>query len=264
MTILERILGNKIQEVARRKQKVPLGTLEKHGLFDREVLQMTAYVVDKRKTGIIAEFKRKSPSRGVINENVTVEEVTTGYFRSGASALSILTDHLFFGGSDRDLKRARELNPIPILRKDFIIDEYQVIESKAMGADAILLIAAVLDRKKTGMLARLAHSVGLQVLLELHEERELDAIGEHIDLIGVNNRDLKTFTVDLERSFSMADKLPGRMVRVSESGISSPLVIRRLRKAGYQGFLMGESFMRTPDPASAFASFVKLILRDDD
>lgn len=260
MNILEEIIGKKVLEVKERRLRAPVPFLEKKKLFRRKVLPMTTFVLDEGKTGIIAEFKRKSPSRGVLNDSVTVEEVTTGYFRSGASALSVLTDSPYFGGSEQDILRARELNPIPILRKDFIVDEYQVWESRAMGADALLLIAAALDAKKIRKLAGLARSLGLQVLLELHHEGELDAINEFVDLVGVNNRDLNTFEVDVERSFIMAEKIPDTFVRISESGIHSPLVIKKLRRAGYQGFLIGESFMKAADPVSAFSDFVKLIL----
>lgn len=260
MNILEKIIENKRKEVAEQKQKFSVQDLEKSVLFERKILPISEYILDVEKTGIIAEFKRKSPSRGVINTEVTVEEITTGYFRSGASALSILTDFNFFGGTDHDLIRARELNPIPILRKDFIIDEYQIVESKAMGADAILLIAAALDRERISSLARMARSIDLQVMLEVHDPEELDLINEYIGLVGVNNRDLKSFAVDLERSFHMAGMIPGEFIRISESGIASPIVIKQLKNVGFQGFLIGESFMRTPDPVSAFSNFVKHII----
>ncbi|MBN2481675.1 MAG: indole-3-glycerol phosphate synthase TrpC [Bacteroidales bacterium] len=260
MTILEQIIANKRKEVAGRKLNVTTKTLEQSALFERKILPVSEYILDIEKTGIIAEFKRKSPSRGMINSEATVEEVTTGYFRSGASALSILTDFTFFGGTGHDLARARELNSIPILRKDFMIDEYQIIESKAMGADAILLIAAALERKTVRSLARLARSIELQVMLEVHEPEELDLINEYIDLVGINNRDLKTFTIDLERSFRLAGMIPDGFVRISESGISSPFIIQKLKSSGFQGFLIGESFMRTPDPVSAFSRFVAQLI----
>ncbi len=260
MTILDKIIDNKKKEIAERKRKVTLATLKKSAFFKRKILPMSEYILNPEKTGIIAEFKRKSPSRGMINNDVTVEEVVTGYFRSGASALSILTDLAFFGGTDHDLARARELCAIPILRKDFIIDAYQIVESKATGADAILLIAAALERETILSFARQAHSIGLQVMLEVHEPEELDMINEHVDLVGVNNRNLKTFEVDIDRSFSLAGMIPGNFVRISESGITSPLVIKQLKNAGFHGFLIGESFMRTPDPASSFSDFVKQLL----
>lgn len=260
MNILEQIIETKKAEVALRKDKTPLSELERRKFYKRKPLSMTASLLDPDKTGIIAEFKRKSPSRGVINDKDTVEEVTTGYFRSGASALSVLTDADYFGGSDNDLTRTRELNPIPILRKDFVIDEYQVVEAKSLGADAILLIAAVLTPLRVRELARAAHDIGLQVLLEVHASEELDRCCGDVDMVGVNNRDLKTFQVDTERSLRLVSEIPEDKVRVSESGISSPITIRQLRSAGFQGFLIGENFMRAPDPVVAFSDFVKLIL----
>jgi indole-3-glycerol phosphate synthase len=262
MTILDEIVANKRKELALAIERTSLRDLEKRKLFRRRILPMTSFIVDPDKTGIIAEFKRKSPSRGVINADVTIEEVTTGYFRSGASALSILTDKTYFGGSESDLIRARELNSIPILRKDFILDEYQIIEARAMGADAILLIAAILSANQVRNLARFARSLDMQVLLELHGRSELDRMCEFVDMVGVNNRDLNTFEVDMEVSMELAGEIPSDFVRVSESGITSPLVVKKLRSAGFQGFLIGENFMRAPDPVLAFSDFVKLILFD--
>jgi indole-3-glycerol phosphate synthase len=262
MTILEEIINHKRQEVDRAIENKPVSRLEKDKYFTRITLPLTAYILNPDKTGIIAEFKRKSPSKGIINKLAGIEEVTTGYFRSGASGLSILTDKKFFGGSVADLKRSRELNPIPILRKDFIIDAYQIIEAKAIGADAILLIAAVLSKDQTKKLARFARSLHLQVLLEIHEATELDHLNEFVNLVGVNNRDLKTFTVDIERSVQLANDIPSEFVKISESGIASPLAIKKLRGCGYQGFLIGENFMRTPEPARAFSDFIKLLVSE--
>lgn len=262
MTILDEIVANKRKELALAIEKTSLRDLEKRKLFNRKMLSMTGFITHPEKTGIIAEFKRKSPSRGVINADVTIEEVTTGYFRSGASALSILTDRTYFGGSEKDLARARELNPLPILRKDFILDEYQIIEARAMGADAILLIAAVLSASQVLHLARFARSLEMQVLLEIHGRQELDRICEFVDMVGVNNRDLNTFEVDMEVSLELAGEIPPDFVRISESGITSPLVVKKLKSAGFQGFLIGENFMRAPDPVLAFSDFVKLIMFD--
>jgi indole-3-glycerol phosphate synthase len=264
MTILEEIISHKRKEVAQAKEIKPVPKLEKNKLFRRTTLPFTDYLVNPDKTGIIAEFKRRSPSKGIINEMATIEEVTTGYFRSGASALSVLTDEKFFGGSNNDLVRARELNPIPILRKDFIIDEYQIIEAKAIGADAILLIAAALDIKKAKELARFAQSLHLQVLLEVHNSGELDHLNEFVNMAGVNNRDLKTFMVDTELSAQLAAEIPSNFCKISESGITSPLTIKRLKGCGYQGFLIGGYFMRSPEPAQAFSEFVKQMLFDND
>jgi len=262
MTILDEIIVNKKKELALAIERTTIRDLENRKLFTRPMLSMSDFVVDPEKTGIIAEFKRKSPSRGVINADVTIEEVTTGYFRSGASALSILTDHTYFGGSESDLTRARELNSIPILRKDFILDEYQIIEARAIGADAILLIAAVLSARQVLHLARFARSLEMEILLEIHDKKELDRLCEFVDMVGVNNRNLNTFEVDMEVSLELAGEIPPEFVRISESGITSPMVVKKLRSAGYQGFLIGENFMRAPDPVLAFSDFVKLILFD--
>jgi indole-3-glycerol phosphate synthase len=264
MTILDEIIAHKKKELALDIENTTIRDLENRKLFRRATLSMTEFILSPHKTGIIAEFKRKSPSKGTLNLEATIEEVTTGYFRSGASGLSILTDNTYFGGNGSDLTRARELNLIPILRKDFIIDEYQIIEAKSLGADAILLIAAVLSKDKVKKLAQCARSLGLQVLLEIHTKGELNRICEFVDIIGVNNRDLNTFKVDTEISVQLADEIPAEFVRISESGISSPLTIKRLRGVGYQGFLIGENFMIAPDPVVAFSDFVKLIMFEYD
>ena len=264
MTILEEIIANKRKELSRTIERITVKDLESQALFNREPLSMTDAILNSGKTGIIAEFKRKSPSKGVINIRATLEEVTTGYFRSGASALSVLTDEMYFGGTGEDLIRARELNPIPILRKDFIIDEYQVIEARALGADAILLIAAALDKKQVKSLAQFSHTLQLQVLLEVHTREELDTLCAAVDMVGVNNRDLKTFLVDTETSVQLAPEIPQEFVRISESGIASALTLKKLKSVGYDGFLIGENFMRAEDPVVAFSDFVKLIFFDYD
>jgi len=262
MTILEEIINHKKIEVKMAKDKTSLSTLEKSRFFQRSTLSLCSEIVNPDKTGIIAEFKRKSPSKGIINDQSSIEEVTTGYFRSGASGLSILTDGEFFGGSIADLKRARTINPIPILRKDFIIDEYQIAESRAIGADVVLLIAAVLEKGRLKELASYARELQLEVLLEIHEASELDHINEYVNIVGVNNRDLKTFKVDIERSIQLAYDIPGGFVKISESGIQSTLIIKTLRGCGYQGFLIGESFMRSPEPSKAFSDFVDNIIME--
>ena len=226
-------------------------------MFKREIIPLSEYLLDNSKTGIIAEFKRKSPSRGVINSSASILDVTSGYIREGASGISILTEAQFFGGSTSDLKNARENSLIPILRKDFIIGEYQVIESKAIGADAILLIAAALKNHVILNLAQLARSIGLEVLLEIHDVDELNKLNQYINIIGVNNRNLKTFEVNTDISHEIAREIPAGYVRISESGISSPQIIKNLRSSGYNGFLMGEKFMSAPDPVFAFSEFVK-------
>jgi indole-3-glycerol phosphate synthase len=257
MTILNKIIENKKKELNLLAGMTAVRDLENSRLFKRETISLSEFILDKTKTGIIAEFKRKSPSKGIINSSSSVEEVTSGYFRAGASGVSILTDTQFFGGSNSDLLHAREKSLFPILRKDFIIDEYQVIESKSIGADAILLIAAALEKKVIVNLSQLARSLGLEVLLEIHEQDELDKVNQYINIIGVNNRNLKTFEVNTDISDMIADEIPQGFLKISESGISSPRVIKRLKVAGYDGFLIGEKFMCTTDPVNAFSEFVK-------
>jgi indole-3-glycerol phosphate synthase len=256
MNILETIVEFKKSEVENRKSKVRITDLEKRELFLQPALSLKDFLLDKSKTGIIAEFKRKSPSKGIINNKADVIEVTKGYTDNGASCLSVLTDEKFFGGSDEDLIKAR-INNIPILRKDFIIDEYQIIEAKSIGADVILLIAACLTSKEVKHLASVANDLGLEVLLELHAEEELEHICDEISIVGINNRNLKTFDVDIERSLRMAEQIPLSKLKVAESGISSVDDILLFKRHGFHGFLIGENFMKAPDPTIAFAEFVK-------
>jgi len=257
MNILEEIVQHKKMEVTSSKLIIPICELEQMKFFTRQALKLTDFLRDPEKTGIIAEFKRKSPSKGMINKTSSVEEVTLGYTSAGASALSILTDFNFFGGSVDDLMKARKISEIPILRKEFIIDEYQVYEAKAVGADAILLIAAILDKKQARHLAFKAKELGLQTLLELHDESEIDIVNEYVDLIGINNRNLKTFVVDHEHSIKLAEKIPDNFLKISESGIESPDDIIFLIQHGFEGFLIGETFMKKENPGQAFADFVE-------
>ncbi len=259
MTFLDKIIAHKRKEVAAFMEHTTVKDLEESKLFSRDTISLSKFISDPAKTGIIAEFKRKSPSKGIINSRAGIKEVTVGYSRALASGLSILTDNNFFGGCCEDLTQARELNTIPILRKDFIIHKIQILEAKAAGADAILLIAAVLDREKVLDLAKTARSINLEVLLEVHSSVEIGLANEFVDIIGVNNRDLKTFGVNTELSFEMSDSIPGQFLRISESGISSPDVVKSLKKAGYNGFLIGELFMTSEDPVSAFSDFVNKI-----
>jgi len=256
MNILEEIIEYKKEEVKSKKAIVKAADLEKRGVFSRTVLPLKDFLLDRSRTGIIAEFKRRSPSKGVINPDVDVLEVTKGYTEHGASCLSVLTDEHFFGGSDEDLIKAR-INKIPILRKDFVIDEYQLIEAKSIGADVILLIAACLTVAEVKRLASFAKNLGLEVLLELHAEEELEHICDETDVIGINNRNLKTFDVDIERSLRMAERIPFPKFKIAESGISSVNDILLFKKHGFQGFLIGENFMKVTDPTIAFAEFVK-------
>lgn len=258
MTILDKIVANKKREVEATKAQVSYIRLEESEHFHRETYSFKDFLLDENRTGIIAEFKRKSPSKGIINDQVTVKDVTTAYADAGASALSVLTDRNFFMGQKADLLRARQLNNIPILRKDFMIDEYQVIEAKALGADIILLIAAILTPDEIKNLASLAKSLGLNVLLEVHNLEELQrSIDPNLDAIGVNNRNLADFTVSVETSFRLAKHIPDEFLKISESAISDTEVIKQLKQAGFSGFLIGENFMRQPDPGAAMREFVK-------
>ncbi len=262
MNILERIVAFKRKLVEERKIAMPSKVLERGEYFKREPLSLTGFIRDPHRTGIIAEFKRKSPSKGVINAAASVADTTRAYAQAGASGLSVLTDEEFFGGSSEDLTLARRSNDCPILRKDFTVDEYQIVEAKAIGADAILLIAAVLDSSQMKQLSDFAHSLGLQVLLEVHDEDELMAsLDTGADLIGVNNRNLKTFEVSLDVSKRLAAMIPDGVVKVSESGISKPESIAELRRYGYEGFLIGENFMKQADPGAAIRAFVEELRR---
>lgn len=255
MNILETIIESKREEVKRKKTEKPVAELEQTVLYARPVLSLKQFLLDDTRTGIIAEFKRKSPSKGIINDQVDVVEVTSAYASNGASCLSVLTDELFFGGSTEDLLKAR-INQIPILRKDFIVDEYQITEAKSMGADVILLIAACLTPAEVKQLAAFAKSLGLEVLLELHAEEELGHICEETEIVGINNRNLKTFEVDIERSLRMAKQIPADKIKVAESGISSVENILLFKENGFKGFLIGENFMKEENPGGAFKKFV--------
>lgn len=255
MNILDTIIEYKREEVKRKKIEVSNSDLERSAFFEKETLSLKEFLLNKEKTGIIAEFKRKSPSKGIINDKADVVEVTKGYAANGASCLSVLTDEHFFGGSDADVIKAR-VNAIPILRKEFIIDEYQITEAKSIGADVILLIAACLTPADVKRLAAFAKNLGLGVLLELHDEEELGHICDETEIVGINNRNLKTFVVDIDRSLRMAQKIPSGKIKVAESGISSPENIILFKENGFNGFLIGENFMKQTDPTIAFARFV--------
>ena len=258
MNILDQIIEHKQKEVAERKSLYPVKLLEQSIYFATKPVSMTKYIQREDKTGIIAEFKRKSPSKGIINAHASVERTSIGYMQAGASALSVLTDKQFFGGNNEDLMIARKFNFCPIIRKDFTIDEYQIIEAKSIGADAILLIAAVLDPKQSKEFTTLAHSFGIEVLLEVHDEDELEQNLEiGANMIGVNNRNLKTFEVSTDISKRLAPLIPKGVVKVSESGISSPETILELKKFGYEGFLMGENFMKHNRPEIAAREFAE-------
>jgi indole-3-glycerol phosphate synthase len=254
MNILDTIIAKKAIEVAERKQQTSIKALEQSAFFQRPTFSLKQFLLDENRTGIIAEYKRKSPSKGIINNHSTVEEVTTAYAKY-ASGISVLTDADFFGGSINDLIKAR-INKVPLLRKDFMIDEYQLIEAKSTGADVILLVAANLSVQQTKQLATVAKSLGLEVLLEIHNEEELQHICDEVDLVGVNNRNLKTFEVDINTSLQLINKIPADKPAIAESGISNTDTIVTLRQAGFKGFLIGENFMKEQNPAIAFADFV--------
>lgn len=258
MNILDQIIEHKRKEVEERKSLYPVKLLEQSIYFGSQTVSLKGYVQRPDKSGIITEFKRKSPSKGIINAYASVEKTSIGYMQAGASALSILTDKQFFGGSSDDLMTARKYNFCPILRKDFTIDEYQIIEAKSIGADAILLIAAALAPARLKELARFAKSFGLEVLLEVHDKEELQAnLDADADLLGVNNRSLKTFDVSIDVSKQLASMIPKELVKVSESGISSPETILELRQYGYEGFLMGENFMKHSQPEKSCKEFIE-------
>ncbi len=256
MNILDKIITHKKAEVAQAKAATSLTELLAQPLYSRTCLSLKQSLLDPGKTGIIAEFKRKSPSKGIINGSATVAAVTKAYAKAGASGLSVLTDTEFFGGSAADLEQAMA-NKIPILRKDFMIDSYQIVEAKAMGADVILLIAACLSPMEVAELAGYAKDLGLEVLLEIHNEAELAHICTAVDMVGVNNRDLKTFTVDVNRSIELAKQIPGDKLTIAESGIGDVATVRLLKQQGFSGFLIGEQFMKQERPGEAFEAFVR-------
>ena len=261
MNILDTIIAQKKAEVKKRKRQTSIAELEKGPFFKNETLSFSKFLKDETRSGIIAEFKRRSPSKGIINNTSTVTDVTTAYARYGASGISILTDEDFFGGSLNDLLAAT-INEVPLLRKDFIIDEYQLIESKAFGAEVILLIAACLTKTEVKKLAIFAKNTGLNVLLEIHNDEELEHICDHVDVVGVNNRDLKTFTVDINRSIQLSKKIPADKIKISESGIDDVAAIKLLKQNGFSGFLMGEKFMKEKDPGEAFKNFTQELNRE--
>lgn len=256
MNILDKIVADKRKEVDLRKSLIPVSQLEDSVLFERKSLSLTTALRDSN-TGIIAEHKRRSPSKSVINQGLNVQDVAKGYENARVCGMSVLTDGKYFGGSLDDLLLARAAADIPLLRKEFIIDEYQILEAKAHGADVILLIAAILNRDEIKTLSEMAKGLGLDVLLEVHNEAELHkSIMPSLDMLGVNNRNLKTFEVNLETSKSLSTQIPDDFVKVSESGISSIEAIKDLKQYGYQGFLIGENFMKTDNPGEHATTFI--------
>lgn len=258
MNQLELIAAHKRREVQARKEQVTLAHLEKRLINARATVSLRKSLQEKHSKGIIAEIKRKSPSRGDMNLDISVPDLAKAYQDGGAQAVSILTDKEFFGGENADLEAARPRVDIPILRKEFILDTYQIYEARAIGADLILLIAAILSPSQIREFGRLAQTLGLEVLLEVHDLDELNrSICPEIDLLGVNNRNLKDFSVSLETSLNLVNLIPDQFVKVAESGIHTAADIAMLRAAGYQGFLIGQRFMETSDPGRACREFIQ-------
>ena len=261
MNILDKIVEDKRKEVSLKKGLIPISQLENSVLFERGTISL-AKKLRNSDSGIIAEHKRRSPSKSIINNNLNVQDVAKGYEEAGVCGMSVLTDGKYFGGSLDDLLIARASANFPLLRKEFIIDEYQLIEAKAHGADVILLIAAVLSRDEIKSFSETAKSLGLDVLLEVHNQEELEkSIMPSLDMLGVNNRNLKTFEVSLETSKSLAKQIPDDFVKVSESGISNVEAIKELKPYGYQGFLIGENFMKTDNPGASAKAFIDQLVK---
>lgn len=257
MNILDKIIATKKQEIAASQKLKSLSELKDSEFFGRKTFSLKQNL--KTKSGIIAEFKRKSPSKGIINAHSEIKDVVRSYENNGASAISILTDHEYFGGSSADILAVRNSVEIPILRKDFMVDEFQFYEAKAMGADVVLLIAACLSPAQVHEFTELSHQLGLEVLLEIHTEKELRHFNSNIDLVGINNRNLKNFEVDLQHSVDLKNLLPENVLSVAESGIYSKEDFTFLKEKGFDSFLMGEYFMKNENPGDTFAEFVKSI-----
>lgn len=260
MNILDKIVLDKRKEVDLRKGLIPTSQLEQSVLFSRKTVSL-AEKLKNSTSGIIAEHKRRSPSKSIINNSLNTQDVASGYENAGVCGMSVLTDGKYFGGSLDDLLTARASCDLPLLRKEFIIDEYQILEARAFGADVILLIAAILTREEIKQFSEFAQSLNLNVLLEVHNEEELHkSIMPSLDMLGVNNRNLKTFEVSLETSKSLSSIIPDDFVKVSESGISSVSAIKELQPYGYKGFLIGENFMKTDNPGASATQFIKSLL----
>lgn len=257
MNILDQIIAHKRKEVADRKALYPTALLERSTFFASPTVSFRKYLLREDKHGIIAEFKRRSPSKGWINQYGNISKVSVSYMQAGASALSVLTDEQFFAGKSEDLTEARRFNYCPILRKDFVMDEYQLVEARSIGADAVLLIAEVLEKEEVKHLAEFARSLGLEVLMEVHSASQLEKLCDAVSVVGVNNRNLETFEVDLETSVALAQRIPSEFVRISESGIHSAEQAAYLHRHGFNGFLIGEQFMKTSNPGKACAKFVR-------
>lgn len=256
--ILQEIIATKRAEVDRRKRETDLKALYRQAEIPRHVRSLRK-ALQASSTGVISEFKRRSPSKGWINRDADVRHIVRAYQQAGATALSVLTDTPYFGGTDDDLRAARQQSTLPILRKDFTIDEFQLVESRVLGADAVLLIAAAMTRERCRLLAETAHRLELEVLLEIHDRSELAYCCEYVDILGVNNRNLGSFRTDVSNSFRLAELMPEGVVHISESGISNPDTVRKLRAVGFKGFLIGENFMKTEAPGKALEDFINAL-----
>lgn len=257
MNILDQIIASKKREVLLKKSIIPIKQLEQSVLFEQKTNSLVHHLSNSA-SGIIAEHKRRSPSKSVINQSHSVEDVVKSYENGGASGISVLTDGPYFGGSLDDLILARATTHLPLLRKDFVVDEFQIIEAKAFGADVILLIAAVLSRDEIKKLSELAKSLQLEVLLEVHNQEELEkSVMPSLDFLGVNNRNLKTFDVNLDYSKQLASHIPSEFIKISESGIDDTAAVIELQQYGYKGFLMGEYFMKSENPEKTITEFIK-------
>lgn len=260
MNILDHIVADKRKEVDFRKSIIPVSQLQQSVLFERTTVSLTERLKNST-SGIIAEHKRRSPSKSVINQKLNVFDVAQGYENAGVCGMSVLTDGKYFGGSLDDLLVARASCKLPLLRKEFIIDTYQIIEAKAYGADVILLIAAILSKEEIKTFSELAKSLNLEVLLEIHNEEELHkSVMPSLDMIGVNNRNLKTFEVSLETSKHLSKLIPNDFIKISESGISNIEAIKTLQPFGYKGFLIGENFMKTENAGKSAEAFIKELI----
>lgn len=253
--VLTRIMRDKAEEVAEAKRLRPLAELQS-AVKDLPSVRSLRRSLETHDGGIISEFKRRSPSKDWINREARPADIIPSYERAGAAGLSILTDHKYFGGSVADVIEARPLTTLPILRKEFVCDEYQLYEARAIGADACLLIAAAIGNERCRELAATAHALGLEVILEVHAKEEIEAYSEDVDIIGVNNRNLKLFQTSPVQSEELFPFLPKAPLPISESGLLDPAVAHRLKDVGYKGFLVGEAFMRTPRPGDALREYI--------
>ncbi len=259
MTILEEIIAYKRKFVNERKELVSIQQLETSEYFHKPTRSLKKAIEEKRGKAIIAEYKRRSPSKGIINNKSDVVTVVRGYEKAGAAGISILTDEAYFGGSDNDLYRSRSFCSIPILRKDFIVDEYQIIEARSIGADVILLIASCLSENELKRLFEYASSFQLEVLFEIHNADEISKLPPDAQLIGVNNRNLNNFVVNIDHSNELAYMLPKGCIKIVESGIDSPDTVKLLANNGFDAFLIGENFMKNPFPEQSCRSFIQML-----